>query len=458
MRNSAARESAIQPLGPLGGGPTKYTRPVVTIPGFVRRDADDFVAQLVREEPAVMLEGPRGSGKSTILRSIARDFGGTIVDLDDEVTLAEIRAGSDSPLTSEGLVAIDEFQRAPEVLSAVKRVVDRQGGVSRFLLAGSVSDRLLPKGTETLTGRVQRVKLLPLSAGESLGQPSEWLAEVLGGDGSIPNVRTELRRDAVFELVAAGGYPGALRRPTHALQRRWLHSYLSTVADRDLPSLVDVRIPGALARLFRLATERSAQTVNVAELAQRMEIKAQTARGYLDLLERCFLIDELPSWTVGISARAGRRSKLHPVDTGLAAASLLADARKLGRLPFGGGLVESFVVSELRKQAAVIDEPLMFAHYRDSGGAEVDLVVERPNGMVIAIEVKSSANPEKADGKGLRYLRDTLGDRFVCGVVFHTGTLTRALDDRIWSTPIPALWGGGGIVPGATGLGSDRVD
>jgi uncharacterized protein len=430
---------------------------VTFLQGLVPRGADQFVAQLVREEPAVMMEGPRGSGKSTILRSVAREFGGTVVDLDDEFTLAEIRAGSDLALTSPGLIAIDEFQRAPEVLSAVKRVVDRQGGVSRFLLAGSVSDRLLPKGTETLTGRVQRVTLLPLAAGEVLGQPCTWLSDVLGGSGAVPNTRTQLRRDAVFDIMATGGYPGALRRPTLALQRRWLNSYLSTVADRDLPALVDVRNPGAISRLFRLVAERSSQTVNLTEMAQRLEVKPHTVRSYLTLLERCFLVDELPSWTVGVSARAGRRSKLHPIDTGLAAASMNADARKLSRLPFGGALIESFVLSELRKQAAIIDEPLVFAHFRDHSGVEVDLIIERSDGTVIAIEVKSAAAIETADSNGLRFLREALGDRFLCGVILHTGPLTAQLSDRIWSTPIPALWGGGGVVPGLTGLGSDRV-
>lgn len=404
-----------------------------------------------------MMEGPRGSGKSTLLRAIAKQFGGRVVDLDDAATLKEIQAGSDAPLTSSGLIAIDEFQRAPEVLSTVKRVVDRQGGVSRFLLAGSVSDRLLPKGTETLTGRVQRVTLLPLSAGEVLGQPVAWLAQVLDGDGAVPNIHTELRRDAVFELVAAGGYPGALLRSSLPLQRRWLHSYLAMVADRDLPALVDIRSSGTVSNLFRLSAERSGQIVNLAEMAQRLTIKPQTVRSYLTLLERCFLIDELPSWSVGISARAGRRPKLHVVDTGLAAASIHADARKLGRLPFGGALVESFVLSELRKQAAVIDEPLAFAHFRDHSGIEVDLIIERPDGSVLAIEVKA-ATGGKRDGKGLRFLRDALGDRFICGVVMQTGPLTVKLDDRIWATPIPALWGGGGVVPGATGLGSDRMN
>ena len=431
---------------------------MIALTGLVPRPSEAFIAQLVGEEPAVMIEGPRGSGKSTLLRAIAAKFGGNVVDLDDAATLAEIRAGSDAPLTSNGLIAVDEFQRAPEVLSTVKRVVDRQGGVSRFLLAGSVSDRLLPKGTETLTGRVQRVTLLPLSAGEILRQPTSWLTQVLDGAGTVPNVRSDLRRDAVFDLVAAGGYPGALRRPTLTLQRRWLNSYLAMVADRDLPALVDIRSSGTVANLFRLASERSGQIVNLAELGQRLAIKPQTVRTYLTLLERCFLVDELPPWSVGVSARSGRRAKLHVIDTGLGASSIHADARKLSRLAFGGSLVESFVVSELRKQAAVIDEPLAFAHFRDHGGAEVDLIVERPDGTVVGIEVKASTLSGRSDAKGLRFLRDALGDRFTCGVVMQTGPLTVQLDDRIWATPIPALWGGGGIVPGATGLGSDTTE
>ena len=394
-----------------------------------------------------MLEGPRGSGKSTILREIALSLGGTIVDLDDALTLAEIRAGADAPLRSSRLVAIDEFQRAPEVLLAVKRVVDRQGGVGRFLLAGSVSDQLLPQGTETLTGRVERVTLLPLSAADILGQPSRWLADVLEGDGEVPQVGTELRRSAVFDLVAAGGYPGALRRPSEAAQRRWLQSYLTSVADRDLRDFVDVRNPGAVARLFALAAERTAQTVNLHELSERLEIKPHTTRLYLTLLERCFLVFELPSWTVGLSANSTKRPKLHVVDTGLAAASLRADSAKLSRMSSGGALLESFVVSEIRKQVALVDETLQLAHYRDANGREVDLIVERTDGSIVAIEVKSSAGADAGDGKGMRFLRDALGPRFICGIVLHTGPLTRRLDDRIWATPIPALWGGGGRIP-----------
>ncbi len=416
---------------------------MIALSQVVPRLADAHIRMLVSEEPAVLIEGPRGSGKSTVLHAIADEYGVPVVDLDDLPTRAAILEGSVAPLLSPGLVVIDEFQHAPGVLSTVKRVVDREGGPGRYLIAGSVSGRLLPAGTETLTGRVHRVTLMPLATGELLGAHPDWLAEVLAAE-EPPSVRSEVDRDGVFELVAAGGYPGALFRPTPKLRDRWFASYLSTVADRDLPSLVDIRNPGAISRLYRLSAERTASIATMTELAQRLDVKPQTARSYLDLLDRCYLTHELPSWTVGVSARVGRKPKLHVTDTGLAAAVLGLDASRLGRTTMGGSFLESFVVTELMKQAAMIDQPLALSHFRDRTGAEVDLVVERSDGSVIAVEVKSAAAVNRSDGKGLRFLRDKLGDRLIAGVVFHTGPLTVQLDDRIWATPVSALWGGAG--------------
>jgi uncharacterized protein len=417
---------------------------VVVLSKVMPRLADAHIRTLLSDEPAVLIEGPRGSGKSTLLHAIAGEYGVPVVDLDDLPTRTAILEGSMAPLRSPGLVVIDEFQHAPGVLSVVKRVVDREGGQARFLLAGSVSGRLLPAGTETLTGRVHRVTLMPLAAGELIGAHVGWLDRVLAA-GEPPTVRSEVGRDEIFELVAAGGYPAALMRPTQRLRGRWFSSYLSTVADRDLPNLVDIRNPGAISRLYRLSAERTASVVTMTDLAQRLDVKPHTVRAYVDLLDRCYLISELPSWTVGLSARVGRKPKLHVTDTGLAAAVLGLDAGRLGRSSIGGSFLETFVVTEVVKQATMIDQALALAHFRDRTGVEVDLVVERTDGSVIAIEVKSAATVDRSDGRGLRFLRDRLGDRLTAGVVFYTGPLTVQLDDRIWATPVSALWGGTGM-------------
>jgi hypothetical protein len=399
---------------------------------------------LLDEEPALLLEGPRGSGKSTLLQRFVAERNGIMLDLDDEETLSVLREDVATPLMTPRLVVIDEFQKAPEVLSVVKRVVDREGGPGRFLLAGSVSGRLLPRGTETLTGRVHRLYLPPLSAAEVFGTSERWLAGVLDS-GEVPIVRSDQRRPEVFDAVASGGYPGALQRSSFRRRRRWFEDYLASVADRDLPDVVDVRRPGAVGRLYRLLAERTASPPVLAELGHALELHPSTVRTYADLLVRLYLVHELPGWTIGLSAKTGKRPKLHVADTGLASATLGMDAGRLSRSPLGGSFVESFVVAELFKQAAVIDETLIFSHFRDRSGVEVDLIIERIDGSVIAVEIKSAATVNRADAKGLRFLRDRLGDRFIAGVLFHTGPLTGRLDDRIWATPIPALWGGAAL-------------
>jgi len=414
---------------------------VISTIEHVERWADPFIDRLLDEEPAILLEGPRGSGKSTLLRSIAHRRNALVLDLDDDSVLQLVREDVGSALASPGLVAIDEFHRAPEVLSYVKRVVDRQGGAARFLLAGSVSSFLLPPGTETLTGRAHRLSLMPLAAAETFGGEHRWLAELLA-TGEPHNFRTTLERADVFDVVAAGGYPAALRRSTPAQRTRWFASYLATVTDRDLPDLIDVRHSGALSRLYRLIAQRTSSIVVNTELSQALDVTQPTASSYRRLLERLYLTTELPGWTVGVSAKAGRRAKVHVTDTGLAAGALSLSPQRLATAAIGGAFLESFVVAELMRQATTIDEALTFAHFRDRSGVEVDIIVERPDGSVLTIEVKSARSVNQRDASGLTFLRDRLGDRFQCGILFHTGPLTARLGERVWAVPVTALWGG----------------
>lgn len=412
----------------------------VRIVAQVERRAGRFVEALMGEEPAILLEGPRGSGKSTLLRGITAALGGVVLDLDDPATarlVAEDPVGAVAGRSA--LVFIDEYERVPEVLSVVKGEVDRDGTPGRFLLAGSVSGRLLPTGSETLTGRAHRLVLPPLSAAEVLGGTAPLLERLLA-EGTPGRIESDLGRRDYFDLVAAGGYPAALARPTDQARRRWHASYLATVADRDLGGLVEVRHPGALTRLYRLIAEQTSSVVARSSLGERLGVNPGTARSYLELLMRVFLVGELPSWTVGVSAKVARRPKLFVMDTGLGAAAVQLDAGRLASAPVGGGFLESFVVNELAKQAAVIDEPLTLAHFRDRSGVEVDVLVERADGTVIGFEVKSATSAGARDAAGLRFLRDRLGHRFIAGVVLHTGPIRASLGDRLWAVPIGGLW------------------
>ncbi len=387
------------------------------------------------------MEGPRGSGKSTILRAIAANRRATLIDLDDESVLRLVRQDPGAALAAPGLVAVDEFHRAPDVLSVVKRVVDREGGVGRFLLAGSVSSFLLPPGTETLTGRAHRLVLPPLSIAESLGTDRRWLAELVD-TGCPPSVRTDVTRSSVFDAVVAGGYPAALQRSSLSARSRWFRSYLATVTDRDLSDLIDIRRAGALARLYQSVASRTSSVLINAELGQALDLTSPTIAAYRGYLERLYLTAEIPGWTVGASAKPGRRPKVHVFDTGLAAGALGLSAERLAASPIGGAFLESFVLNELVRQATSIDEDLRFSHFRDRSGVEVDIVVERSDGQVFAFEVKAARSVDRKDGRGVMFLRSRLGDRLTAGLIFHTGPLTVQLDERVWAVPVAALWGG----------------
>jgi predicted AAA+ superfamily ATPase len=204
--------------------------------------------------------------------------------------------------------------------------------------------------------------------------------------------------------------------------------------------MADIRHPGALPRLYRHIAQNTSTVVGRTDLGQPLGLSAVTGRAYLDLLMHVHLVRELPGWTAGISAKAGRRPKIHVTDTGLGAAAIGHDAQRLARGDLAGLFLESYVVAEIAKQAILVDEPLELAHFRDRSGTEVDLVIERPDGTVIAIEVKSATTINQADAKGLRFLRDRLGDRFHTGLLLHTGPLTAHLSDRLWAAPISTLW------------------
>ena len=207
-------------------------------------------------------------------------------------------------------------------------------------------------------------------------------------------------------------------------------------------------------RLYRLVAQQTSTVVGRAALGEQLGLTAGTARAYLDLLTHVYLVRELPGWTVGISAKASHRPKIHVTDTGLGAAAIATDGHRLASGQLAGLFLESYVVNELMKQAILTDEPLTFAHFRDRSGVEVDIIIERPDGRVIAIEVKSATTTNKADARGLHFLSERLGDRMQAGLLLHTGPLTARLSERIWATPVSALWGGGAPA-GMADLGDD---
>lgn len=407
-----------------------------------RRLADP-TRELLEGFRAVVVNGPRQAGKSTLVRQVQQDRG-PVITLDEPGALAAAVSDPVGFLAGQpDQIAIDEFQRGGnDLLLALKAELDRSTERGHYLLAGStrfLSTRTL---SETLTGRVGLIELLPLSIGERLGARETFLD--LAFDGVVPSALVSPSRADYAELIAQGGFPEMVLGPTTTRFRSaWCDSYLRTVtALANVEQAAEVRRPELVGHLLGQAAARSAGEIVVSDLGRELRASDGLINSYLDVLETLYLIRLLPGWSTSMTNRAKRRPVVHLVDTALAARLVDQTVDDLLRpdSAWFGPLLESFVVGELAKQATWSERPTTLSHYRDRDQREVDVVIERGR-QVIGIEVKATATPRPSDARHLAYLRDRIGDRFVLGVVLHTGHQHVVLGDRLVAAPVAALWG-----------------
>ena len=404
------------------------------------RFAEPTLLEALADTPVVLLHGPRQCGKTTLAQAVgeARDY--RYFSFDDEVTLA---AATTDPVGFVGdlpeRVILDEVQRAPGIFAALKSAVDRRRVPGRFLLTGSANVLLVPTLADSLAGRMGIIRLHPLAQCELAERLPKFLERLFtGGFKARPAERLGV---ALAERIAAGGYPPALARSTPRRREAWYRDYVESLVQRDVRNLARIASLDVLPRLLSLAAGQTARLINVSDLASPFQLSRPTIRDYVTLLERVFLVEELPPWHSNRISRLIKTPKLHLTDTGIActllgfdAAALQADRAVLGQL------LETFVYQELRRQASWHEAELRFHHFRDKDGAEVDIVLERGARQIAGVEVKASATVTAADFRGLRKLKEAAGNRFTAGVVLYDGETRAPFGEGFYAVPIRALW------------------
>lgn len=241
--------------------------------------------------------------------------------------------------------------------------------------------------------------------------------------------------------LARGGYPEAAERKDEERRAAWFASYISTILQRDVRDLARVEALPALPNLLKLLATRGSGLLNLADVGRDASLPHTTLTRYLALLETVYLVHRLPAWSSNLGKRLVKAPKLHLVDTGLACHLMGANARRLAEdRPLLGRLLETFVVSELRKQVSWADPLVALYHFRTASGSEVDVIVERPDGTVACVEVKASATVGASDFVALQALRDQLGNRFSAGIVLYLGEQVIPYGDKLMLVPLPALW------------------
>jgi predicted AAA+ superfamily ATPase len=401
---------------------------------FVERRAEEALS----DTPVVLIVGPRRAGKTTLVRKMG-DAGRTYITLDDQTVLGAARSDPAGFIRGLDRAIIDEIQRAPDLLLAIKKTVDEDYRPGRFLLTGSANVLTLPRVADSLAGRMETIRLLPLARAEIAGKPPTFLERLFAG--KLQGDRKAVVGDDLMRLVLLGGFPEAISRQSERRRQDWARSYLTSVLTRDLRDIADIEKLTELPKFVRLLAEHSGQLVNYSQFGSSINVSYKTGQRYVALLEQVFLVATLQPWYTNALKRIAKTPKLHFLDSGLLATArgLSFDRVKADRDMFGT-LLESFVFSEVLKLMTASDLRLTPYHFRDQQMREVDIVLERDDGMIVGIEIKASATVKSGDFSGLRTLAEACKDQFAYGVVLYDSTDLVPFGDRLAAVPLSTLW------------------
>jgi predicted AAA+ superfamily ATPase len=399
------------------------------------------VAEALVDTPVVCILGPRQCGKSTLARHCDPQRAYLSLDQRDYFELARHDPEGFIDQLPER-VAIDEIQRVPELTLAIKRSVDTKRQPGRFLLTGSANLLHLPRLADSLAGRMECVYLQPFTESEKEGAAGQFIETWMAGKLSttLPPSSHPAPSDLPARIVA-GGFPDACFR-SHHRAHRWQAEYVNAIIERDVHDIADVQDATELSRLLEYTANQTATLLNVSATANALGHTRRTIEKHLGILEKLFLVRQLPAWHSNRNKRLVKTPKIHVCDSGLGAMLMNLQAgqwnEERGRF---GHLLESFVVQQMIALSATLDHPPRFYHYRDKDQVEVDLVME-VGSKVWGIEVKAAANLKSTDGKGLRRLAESAPDHFQGGIIFYAGAAVLPVDRQLNlnAVPISKLW------------------
>jgi len=383
--------------------------------------------------------GPRACGKTTT----AARHSASVVRLDTPAQAAVFRADPDAALRRFAEpILLDEWQEVPDVLAAVKRAVDIDSRPGRFILTGSVRAEA-EANTWPGTGRVVRVSVFPMTVRESrgLGLGKGFIERLHDADLSAFSGSGSMDINDYLTLALRGGFPSVINRRDEAANI-WLTSYAEEIVHSDA-ALVRQGIDSTrFSAYLEAVASNTAGIVEESTILDAVRIDRRTANAYWDVLCNLFIAEQVPAWWSSRLTRLVATEKRYMVDSGLAAAILkLTPDAVIRDINWIGRMIDTFVAAQIRPEIALSPLRPKLHHVRTKGGRqEVDLLVEFGGGTVVGIEVKATAAPDNSDARHLRWMRDELGDRFLMGIVLHTGPYDIQLDDKIVAAPISTLW------------------
>jgi predicted AAA+ superfamily ATPase len=408
------------------------------LPGFVAREAADALAAAIDDFPVVVMTGMRQCGKTTLLRDDPRFASRAYVTLDDLGQLEGARRDPEGFVRAEGPLTIDEAQRCPELLLAIKASVDRDRRAGRFVLSGSAQMGLGARVSESLAGRAAYLSLHPMTLRERDGRTGELPLLRALFDGTSPPSGGSDPPLASEEILRGGMPPVCLGAVKDA--GAWLRSYEQTYLERDVRDLARIGDLIPFRNLLRLVSLRTGQVLNVSEIGRDAKLSSATVSRYLSVLEASFVVRRQPPFLRNRASRVLKSPKLYFEDSGLAAyLAGVDDVGPKGDEPLRGPLYETFVAQNLTALLAARWPRAALSFWNVQGRHEVDFVIEVGRDC-LAVEVKAAAQFGDRDLAGLHaFLAAT--PRCRAAVLAYNGGATMRIGDRLWAMPIRRVLG-----------------
>ena len=409
-------------------------------PSLLPRRIEPRIAEALLDTPVVLLAGPRQAGKTTLVRHIAAQQGLRYLTLDDGLTLLSAREDPVGMVRSLDRAVIDEIQRAPQLLLAIKKSVDEDRRPGRFLLTGSANLMALPTVADSLVGRMETLSLLLLSQSEMALRQANWIDQAFAG--RILQASTPAVGEALVERVLRGGYPEAVARPAGRRRTTWARQYIDALIERDVRDIAHIDKLDQLPRFLRALAHTAGQMCNYTQLGAQVGLDGKTALRYCGVFEQMYLLQRIDVWARNRLSRVVKTAKLQFLDAGLLASLLDLTAQEVAqdRTRFGN-VLETFVFGELLKHSTTAQDDYRLMYYRDADKFEVDVVIENAAGQLVGVEVKAAATVKASDLRGLKKWAALAGPQFRLGVVLYDGTETLPLGDGLWAAPLSSLWG-----------------
>ncbi len=415
---------------------------------------EETIKKALTKRRVVILAGPRQCGKTTLVKDFKRPSA-LYYTLDDSLLLNAALNDPKGFIRHENeLMIIDEIQRAPILLPAIKKDVDENQKLGRFLLTGSADIQSLPGVTESLAGRVSKIRLRPLALGEIYGTRPHFLERAFrqefkarqpfraGMSAAGDALDASWDKDMYLSEAFRGGYPEARGFDDEKDWRGWHKDYINALLERDLKDITLIRRKAGMEKLITALAAWSSKFMNINSIGTGLSITRPTIESYINALEALYIVERIPAWHKTDYARVSGQDKLFMTDTGMMAALLrwrFQRVRMDGDM--NGKLLETFVFNQLSAHLDVHKSDYELTHYRDGDKREVDFIVEREDGAILGIEVKAASVIDKSAFKHLIWFRNNIaGKRDFIGIVLYTGEHVASFGDGLWAVPMSSLW------------------